>query len=54
MKEKLYTIPLQDAINAKTECPFCYIEQKIESDAHMKASELTSFYSEIEDKCNYS
>ena len=33
MKEKLYTIPLQDAIAAETECPLCYIEQKIESDA---------------------
>ncbi len=32
MKEKLYTIPLNDAINADTECPFCYIERKIEQD----------------------
>ena len=32
MKEKLYTIPLNDAVNAGTECPFCYIERKIEQD----------------------
>lgn len=31
-KEKLYTIPLNDAVNAKEECPFCYIERKIEQD----------------------
>ena len=32
MKEKLYTIPLNDAVNAKDECPFCFIERKIEQD----------------------
>lgn len=32
MKEKLYTIPLNDAVNAKDECPFCNIERKIEQD----------------------
>lgn len=32
MKEKLYTIPLNDAINAKDECPFCFIERTIEQD----------------------
>lgn len=32
MKEKLYTIPLNDAVNAQDECPFCYIERKIEQD----------------------
>jgi len=32
MKEKLYTIPLNDAVNAKDECPFCYIEREIEQD----------------------
>lgn len=31
-KEKLYTIPLNDAINANDECPFCYIERNIEQD----------------------
>lgn len=30
MKEKLYTIPLNDAINAGDECPFCYIERNVE------------------------
>ena len=32
MKEKLYTIPLNDAVNAKDECPFCFIERKLEQD----------------------
>ena len=32
MKEQLYTIPLNDAINADDECPFCYIERSIEQD----------------------
>ena len=30
MKEQLYTIPLNDAVNAGDECPFCYIERSIE------------------------
>lgn len=32
MKEMLYTIPLNDAINANDECPFCYIQRKVEQD----------------------
>ena len=32
MKEQLYTIPLNDAVNAADECPFCYIERSIEQD----------------------
>ena len=32
MKEKLYTIPLNDAVNAGDECPFCYIERTVEQD----------------------
>ncbi len=32
MKEQLYTIPLNDAINADDECPFCYIERSVEQD----------------------
>ena len=32
MKEKLYNIPINDAVNAGDECPFCYIERKIEED----------------------
>ncbi len=33
MKEKIYTIPVNEAVNAETECPFCFIEHKIEKDA---------------------
>ena len=33
MKEKLYTIPLNDAFNAHDECPFCFIERKLEQNA---------------------
>lgn len=32
MKEQLYTIPLNDAISADDECPFCFIERRIEQD----------------------
>ena len=32
MKEQLYTIPLNDAVNAQDECPFCYIERSVEHD----------------------
>lgn len=32
MKEKLYTIPLNDAVNAHDECPFCFIERELEND----------------------
>lgn len=32
MKEQLYMIPLNDAVNANDECPFCYVERKIEQD----------------------
>lgn len=32
MKEKLFTIPLNDAVNAHDECPFCYIERAVEQD----------------------
>lgn len=32
MKEKLYTIPLNEAMNANDECPFCFIERKLEQD----------------------
>ncbi len=33
MKEKLYTIPLTDAFQAQDECPFCFVERKLEQDA---------------------
>lgn len=32
MKETLYTIPLNDAVNAEDECPFCFIEREVEQD----------------------
>ena len=32
MKEQLYMIPLNDAVNAGDECPFCHIERQIEQD----------------------
>lgn len=32
MKEVLYTIPLNDAINEGGECPFCNIERNVEQD----------------------
>ena len=32
MKEQLYTIPLNDAVNAGDECPFCFIERSVERD----------------------
>lgn len=32
MKEQLYTIPLNDAVNAQDECPFCFIERSVEQD----------------------
>lgn len=33
MKEKLYTIELNDALKAGDECPFCYLERKLEQAA---------------------
>ena len=33
MKEQLYTIPLMDAFRAEDECPFCFIERKLEEHA---------------------
>ncbi|MFA9377894.1 MAG: DUF6062 family protein [Lachnotalea sp.] len=33
MKDKLYTIPLREAFESKDECPFCFIERKLEQDA---------------------
>lgn len=32
MKEKLYTIPLNDAVNANDECPLCFCRKNIEDD----------------------
>lgn len=33
MKEKLYTIELTDALTCQDECPFCYLERKLEQTA---------------------
>ena len=33
MKEKLYTIELNDALKAGDECPFCYLERNLEQAA---------------------
>jgi len=33
MKEQLYTIPVNDAFDADTECPVCAIREKLENDA---------------------
>ena len=33
MKEKLYTIPMIDALRVEDECPFCYIERNLEQHA---------------------
>lgn len=33
MKETIYTIPLTDAFMADDECPFCFIERKLEQEA---------------------
>lgn len=32
MKEKLYTIPLNDAVNANDECPLCFVRKDVEND----------------------
>ncbi|MEY8354175.1 DUF6062 family protein [Lachnospiraceae bacterium 54-53] len=32
MKEKLYEIPLNDAMDADDECPFCFLERKAEQE----------------------
>ncbi len=33
MKEKLYTIELHDALTSGDECPFCWLERKLEQEA---------------------
>ena len=33
MKDTIYTIPLTDAFKADDECPFCFIQRKLEQDA---------------------
>lgn len=33
MKDTIYTIPLTDAFHSQDECPFCFIQRKLEQDA---------------------
>lgn len=33
MKEKIYTIPINEAIDADCSCPFCFLEKKLEDEA---------------------
>lgn len=33
MKEKIYTIPINEAVDADTECPFCTIAKRLEEEA---------------------
>lgn len=33
MKEKIYTIPINEAFNQDTECPLCVCERKLGNDA---------------------
>ena len=33
MKEKLYTIPVNEAFDAESECPICFIKNKLLKDA---------------------
>jgi len=33
MKEKIYTIPVNEAFDSDCECPFCILEKKLENDA---------------------
>lgn len=58
MKEQLYTIPLNDAINADDECPFCFIERSIEQDLidfvlGSSASYMESDVREMTDKAGF-
>ena len=32
MKEKIYTIPVNEAFDSHSECPFCYLREKMERD----------------------
>ncbi len=54
MKETLYTIPLMDAFKAEDECPFCYIERKLEQDSldYILGSASAYMQSDIREKTN--
>lgn len=58
MKETLYTIPLTDAFNAGDECPFCFVERKVEQDTldlvlGSSASYMESDMREMTDKAGF-
>lgn len=33
MKEKIYTIPINEALDAECSCPFCFLQKKLEDEA---------------------
>ena len=33
MKEKIYTIPITEALEADCSCPFCFLQKKLEDEA---------------------
>lgn len=58
MKEQLYTIPLNDAVDAGDECPFCFIERAVEQDLidfvlGSSASYMESDIREMTDKAGF-
>ncbi len=52
MEETLYTIPLTEAFEADDECPFCFVERKIENDLldGLLGSNTSYMESDIRDK----
>ncbi|ONI45837.1 hypothetical protein AN641_03050 [Candidatus Epulonipiscioides gigas] len=56
MKETIYTIPLTEAFNEKTECPFCVIQNKLEQEAisfTLGNSYMQSDFRDITDKLGF-
>ena len=58
MKEQLYTIPLNDAVNADDECPFCFVERAVEQDLlnfvlGSSASYMVSDIRDLTDKAGF-
>lgn len=51
MKEVLYTIPLNDAINENSECPFCCISRDVEKDLLDFVLGSGSSYMEYDVRC---
>ncbi|MCI9148132.1 MAG: hypothetical protein HFG73_07695 [Hungatella sp.] len=50
MKEKLYTIELNDALASDDECPFCWLERKLEQEALQFVLGSSYMESDIRDK----